>query len=247
MMRKLFSILILLFLSTAVIAEGAGNKEVTRLRKDKLQLSFDDLFSLFSANPNAVLIDSRGPKAYGAGHFPKAVNIPGWELDLHLSQLPGKQTTLAIYCDGSGCSMSYYLADKLKAMGYQRVAVYDGGVRDWVKKKHLPLVTAAMEKQPKIKKPELELLVEAGAPTVFDTRLPHRYLFGTLGAAKNLPFNDVGGNPELLPENKDTLIVVFGTNKIDPAPYAAAKALLDAGYTKVRVFAPGIAGYKSAN
>ncbi len=245
-MRKIITYLILLVFLVPIAAQAGGpNKEVAKLRKGKIQLSFDDLFSLFSANSNSVLIDSRGPKAYAAGHIPTAINIQGWELDLHSGSLPAKGTLIAIYCDGSGCSMSYYLADKLLKQGFQKVAVYDGGVRDWTKKKQMPLVTTQMEKWSQIQKPELELLVGSGAPSIFDTRLPHRYLFGTLGAAKNLPFNDVNGKPELLPETKETLIVVFGENCIDPAPYAAAKGLSELGYTKVRVYAPGIAGYKA--
>ena len=52
------------------------------------------------------------------------------------SQFP-TDTLIVAYCDGALCSLSTELAEKLRAMGYEKVLVFKEGWRVW-NEAHLP-------------------------------------------------------------------------------------------------------------
>lgn len=244
-MKKHLALILVCILFFAVNASADNNEIVAQLRQGKLKLSLDDLFALISSNPDCVVIDSRGPKAYARGHIPTAINIPGWEIETNLYKIPDTESMIVCYCDGSGCSVSYLLADTLKKKGYTQVAVYDGGVRDW-ESINFPLVSTDLENWPKISGPDLKLLSDSGAPAfIIDTRAGGYFFSGSIKGAKSAPLSTINEDLPILPKDKSRMIVLFGLNRIDSTPYAAAKILSGLGYTNILIYGPGVSGWKA--
>ncbi len=216
---------------------------IEKLREGKIKLTLDDLKALVVSEPDSIIIDARGPKAFSAGHIPSAINIPGWDIETNLYKVPDKEKMIICYCDGSGCSVSYLLADVLKKRGYVKVAVYDGGIRDW-KVKNIPLIDSTQNNLPLINHGDLSLLLNTGAPIlIFDTRAGP--ILNTIKGAGHTPYNKLNLNTPGLPEKKDQLIVLFGSTPIDPSPYLAAKTLRQMGYSNIYLYKPGFSGWKS--
>ncbi len=64
-------------------------------------ISAEDLMSWM--NRKAVLIDSRMPEEYQAGHIPGAINIPAERMKPEGSRLPkDKSRPIIFYCRGAG-------------------------------------------------------------------------------------------------------------------------------------------------
>lgn len=52
---------------------------------------------------NAVVVDSRIPEEYQAGHIPGAINIPAERMKMEVSLLPRDKTRpIVFYCRGAG-------------------------------------------------------------------------------------------------------------------------------------------------
>ena len=77
----------------------------------------------------AILLDTRPEREFGAGHIAGAVSIPVEELDARLHVLPSDQQVVA-YCRGPYCDFSDRAVDLLLANGYRarRLSV---GFPDW--------------------------------------------------------------------------------------------------------------------
>ena len=133
----------------------------------KTLLSPAEVDTLMKSEP-VVLIDTRDPETYAAGHLPGAVNVREIFTYLATSDAEGLDTlketfaklfgdaglsgeeTAVIYEDsmntGFGQSCRGYLL--LRALGYPSVAVLDGGYKGWVDA-GLPVSTETPEVEPK--------------------------------------------------------------------------------------------------
>ncbi|WP_199242947.1 sulfurtransferase [Vitiosangium sp. GDMCC 1.1324] len=138
------------------------------MMNQKLLLSPRELAEARARGENIVIIDTRAPEEYAAGHIPGAVNVR--DVFTYLSSstpeglatmqhkfadlfgqagLSGKETAV-IYEDamnngyGQSCR-GYFL---LKYLGHPRVAILHGGLRAWMKE-GLPLSTEPVEPEPK--------------------------------------------------------------------------------------------------
>ena len=102
-------------------------------------ISLDEARAYFEAG-KALFADARPLQAYQAGHIPGAMNLDPIEFDSwsenFFSQFP-TDTLIVAYCDGALCSLSTELAEKLRAMGYEKVLVFKEGWRVW-NEAHLP-------------------------------------------------------------------------------------------------------------
>lgn len=87
------------------------------------------------ARKEALFIDSRPEKDYSEGHILGAWNIPFEEYrEKHaLSKLAIPfERTLVVYCDGSECQSSVFLAKILHEYGFQDIKVFFGGWAEWI-------------------------------------------------------------------------------------------------------------------
>lgn len=102
-------------------------------------ISLDETRAYFKAG-TALFADARPMKAYQAGHIPGAMNLDPSESDSwsekFFSQFPS-DTLIVTYCNGVRCSLSTELANKLWAMGYEKVLVFKDGWNLW-NAAHLP-------------------------------------------------------------------------------------------------------------
>ncbi len=87
----------------------------------------------FLKKNQALLLDARSEKEYQKEHIPGARNLSNNDLLINkdiIETLP-KDKWLICYCDGTGCDQAEILAYELIFAGYQRVAVYRGGLEGW--------------------------------------------------------------------------------------------------------------------
>jgi len=79
-----------------------------------------------------VLIEALGAAYYADAHLPGALNIPADQVDrLAPDLLPDLRADIVVYCSGT-CASSAIAADRLTALGYERVRVFAGGKEEWV-------------------------------------------------------------------------------------------------------------------
>jgi hydroxyacylglutathione hydrolase len=66
-------------------------------------ISADEVKTWMEGKRTVVLIDSRLPDEYQAGHIPGAINIPAERMKLEAARLPKDKTTpIIFYCRGTG-------------------------------------------------------------------------------------------------------------------------------------------------
>ena len=80
----------------------------------------------------ALLLDARSEKEYQKEHMPGARHLSHNDLlkNKNILELP-KDKWLICYCEGPNCDQAETLAYELIFAGYQRVAVYRGGLEGW--------------------------------------------------------------------------------------------------------------------
>jgi len=82
-----------------------------------------------------VVIDSRAPEAYRAGHICGAINFPHREMDATTTARLARSKVYVTYCDGIGCNGSTKAALKLASLGFQ-VKELTGGLDFWKRDGH---------------------------------------------------------------------------------------------------------------
>lgn len=220
-----------------------ADPRIDKLKLGKTTLSTSKLFELASSNEGIVLLDVRGPKNFAAGHIPGAINIPGWKINAHEALPEDRSRAVVCYCGNAKCAMSFYAADELLKLGYTNVFVYEQGVAGWKENGHA-LIPSSLEQWPTINTADLRLMVQSGGSlTLFDTRTANDFLNGSVYGAKNLPALAIDAENKLLPGDKSAFLVLFGSCPIDESPFVAAKALTNLGYTHVRIYSGGYAGW----
>lgn len=95
-------------------------------------VDLDQLKSLI-ANGNApVLIEALPEKYFLDGHLPGARHLPHDEVKEKAAQVvPDKSVPIVVYCASDTCRNSHQAAEAFKTLGYNDVAVYPGGKKDW--------------------------------------------------------------------------------------------------------------------
>jgi len=85
-------------------------------------------------NAGALPVDARSREAYLEGHLPGAQALPRSTddelLETFRQQIP-LDRTLIVYCSGYGCTDSFFIAERLLALGYGDVRVFEGGLPEW--------------------------------------------------------------------------------------------------------------------
>ena len=97
-------------------------------------LNSDEL--VLRLNAGARILDVRAEKDFKLGHILNAINLPQDKLDEVERLVSDKAQELVVCCD-TGFNAAR-VADKLKKLGYQKVAMLKGGIAAW-KQDNLPI------------------------------------------------------------------------------------------------------------
>ncbi|MGN7612499.1 rhodanese-like domain-containing protein [Magnetococcales bacterium HHB-1] len=80
----------------------------------------------------ATVVDARPPRKYKKGHVDGAINISVTRFDKQKALLPSaKDAELIFYCGGYKCPLSQKVADKVKALGYTNIKLFQAGYPGW--------------------------------------------------------------------------------------------------------------------
>jgi rhodanese-related sulfurtransferase len=222
----------------------------------------EDFKSLLDSG-EVVLVDVRETKEYGEGHFAGAINIPIRTLADNLDKIPADKPVI-IYCaSGHRAGMA---VTALQLVGYKNVKA-GPTYKAWTEAKE-PVSTEPVEavtfKAPQVE-PELlaavksflsgipegylamgdmEKFKEAVANGAFlvDVRETGEFEEGHLPNAINIPIRTLAQNLDKIPSDKPVFVYCKSGHRA--ALSTAALQLL--GYTNVRAFPPGFAGWSSA-
>lgn len=85
--------------------------------------------AILESNPNAFLLDVRGPGEYEEIHIPGATLIPLHELPARLAEVPSDADPVIVYCKSGGRSAA--AAEILAEAGFEDVLNVEGGILGW--------------------------------------------------------------------------------------------------------------------
>ena len=108
-----------------------------------------------------------------------------------------------------------------------------------------PLLALAAEKFPDISHDELKEAIKEKKVTLIDVNGSDSYKNGHIPGAINFE-SDKEALASKLPKEKDALVVAYCGNEQCGAYQAAAKKAKEMGYTNVKHYSKGIAGWKKA-
>jgi rhodanese-related sulfurtransferase len=104
--------------------------------------------ALESGIPGFVLLDSRSAEAWGQGHVPGALHLPGREIAARADDELDRSVPVVTYCWGPGCNGATRAASALALLGF-RVREMIGGFEYWARE-GLPVETADGVRRPTI-------------------------------------------------------------------------------------------------
>lgn len=95
-------------------------------------LTTEQVYEIFS-NREAKFVDARDNWDFADGHIPGAINIPEYKFTSEEPNLKllNKDEKIIVYCEGNQCDISKRLATELIKLGYKKVWVYLGGMKEW--------------------------------------------------------------------------------------------------------------------
>jgi rhodanese-related sulfurtransferase len=103
-----------------------------KLAETKGEICIDGLKGMLKSDKNLVLLDARGKGGYDAAHIPGAKALAADAADKAiLAAAPDKKAPVITYCSSPACGASHKLGEKLKKLGYVKVYVYKGGIKEW--------------------------------------------------------------------------------------------------------------------
>jgi rhodanese-related sulfurtransferase len=111
---------------------------------DPKAISLNDAMMYFQSR-EAVFVDARYKEEFDYGHIKGAINLPFEEFDKYYDLVKDKLPSdkiLVIYCSGTDCEASLFLARLLRNLGYknENIKVFFGGWEQW-QKANLPTAT----------------------------------------------------------------------------------------------------------
>jgi rhodanese-related sulfurtransferase len=103
-------------------------------------VGLEELLARARAN-EVVILDVRPFGEFAEGHLPGARNVPLFQLESRLSELPA-QTPIVAYCRGRYCLLAYAAVDLLMEKGLRAERLEDG-IAEW-KLRQIPLDRVAL-------------------------------------------------------------------------------------------------------
>jgi rhodanese-related sulfurtransferase len=187
-----------------------------------------------------ALLDAREEGVFGRRHLLMASCVPLSQLEMLADDLVPRRGARVIWCD-DGEGLATRAAKRMSALGYQDVAVLDGGVAAWeaagyrvysgvhVPSKAFAEVVEHEAGTPWISAPDLQKLIDGGADiAIYDSRSYEEYHNNSIPTAISVPGAElVYRFADLTPSPETTVIVNCGgrTRSI-----IGAQALINAGF-----------------
>ena len=209
------------------------NDEIVRIDARELKARLRD-------GGEIALLDAREEGVFGRRHLLIASCVPLSQLELVVDDLVPRRGARVVWCD-DGEGLAVRAAQRMRACGYQNVAVLDGGIAAWeaagyrvysgvhVPSKAFAEVVEHEAGTPWISAPDLQALIERCANiAIFDSRSYEEYHNNSIPTAISVPGAElVYRFTDLVPSPDTTVIVNCGgrTRSI-----IGAQALINAGF-----------------
>ena len=187
-----------------------------------------------------ALLDAREEFPFSRRHLLMASCVPLGRLELLVDDLVPRRATRVVWCD-DGQGLADRAAERMAALGYQDVAVLEGGVAAWeaagyrlysgvhVPSKAFAEVVEHEAGTPWISALDLQKLIDSGADiAIFDSRSYEEYHNNSIPTAISVPGAElVYRFTDLTPSPRHTIIVNCGgrTRSI-----IGAQSLINAGF-----------------
>ncbi len=178
------------------------------------------LKNMISDGKELAILDPREEGIFGKVHLLLAVNVPLSRLELRVERLVPRKSTRIVLTDG-GDGMSERAALKLKELGYNSIAILDGGYRAWqaagneifsgmsVPGKGFGEWIAVTYDTPTITAEELHKKLVAGQDVlILDSRPANEYLNMNIPGSTSCPVSELVYRLGELPIKPETFIVV---------------------------------------
>ncbi|NDC83431.1 rhodanese-like domain-containing protein [bacterium] len=115
-------------------------KTVTRIERRQTGapitlLTFDEVKALHKAK-KAIFLDARSDREFAYAHIPGALEAYYAEVKAN-PQVVGlnRNQMIVAYCSSDKCPMAELLATKLIELGFSRIYVFPGGMKEWISAK----------------------------------------------------------------------------------------------------------------
>jgi rhodanese-related sulfurtransferase len=136
------------FFSNAAAVEGIqkayAGSFIPKITSDKMQT--------LVGHSNTVIIDARLERDYKSGHIEDAISLPincSDELYAETVSSLTKDKKIILYCQSAGCQFAEKIALRLKADGFEDMAIFKGGWVEWQKSQESQTVKTEGEKSEK--------------------------------------------------------------------------------------------------
>jgi rhodanese-related sulfurtransferase len=170
-----------------------------------------------------ALLDAREEGSFSRQHLLMASCVPLSRLELLVDDLVPRRAARVVWCD-DGEGLAERAAERMSALGYQDVAVLDGGVAAWesagyrlysgvhVPSKAFAEVVEHEAGTPWISAPDLQKLIDSGADiAIYDSRSYEEYHNNSIPTAISVPGAElVYRFTDLTPSPETTIIVNCG-------------------------------------
>jgi len=222
-----------------------------------------ELKRLLHDGGEVALLDAREEGVFGRRHLLMASCVPLSRLELLIDDLVPARAARVVWCDDGDGSASH-AAERMRGLGYEDVAVLDGGISAWeaagyriysgvhVPSKAFAEVVEHEAGTPYVSAAELKALIDSGTDMViFDSRSYEEYHNNSIPTAISVPGAElVYRFTDMVPSPETTVIVNCGgrTRSI-----IGAQSLRNAGYpNKIMSLKDGtmawhLAGYEVVN
>ena len=90
----------------------------------------------WQSTPGVVFVDARGENSYVKGHIPGALRLGQRSFEQDYPQVETQlrgSNKIVIYCTSRQCDDSVIVANKLTALGYRNLFLFEGGWAEWWK------------------------------------------------------------------------------------------------------------------
>ena len=94
-------------------------KEILYRSFDTNEISYKKMQEIIKNDKTCVILDVRSKQEYMEGHLDNAINIPLYDLEKGIYNLPNKECKTIIYCTSG--YRSRQAKEKLESLGYKNV------------------------------------------------------------------------------------------------------------------------------